>query len=125
MRSFVPERFGVIRTFREDRCSATFLANDESSGQENVIVRIIRKDYIQASRDDLIEHFSWIRGAQHHLFATVLDAGLTKREDLYYVREFLPASELLSASVTSWIPLLISAIDFLQRHNRVHGAIKP
>jgi len=91
MRSFVPERFAVIRTFREDRSSKTFLADDHLLGRENVIVRIVRKDCIHANREQLIEHFSWAVGVHHSLFATVLDAGLTKRQDLYFVREFLPS----------------------------------
>jgi tetratricopeptide (TPR) repeat protein len=54
-----------------------------------------------------------------------LDAGLTKRHDLYFVREFLPSSELFSADASLWIPYLVSAIDFLHRHGRIHGAIRP
>jgi DNA-binding NtrC family response regulator/tetratricopeptide (TPR) repeat protein len=125
MGSFVPERFAVIRTFREDRSSKTFLADDHLLGRENVIVRIVRKDCIHANRQQLLEHFSWVVGVKHSLFATVLDAGLTKRQDLYYVREFLPSSGLFSVDASLWIPYLVAAIDFLHCHGRIHGAIRP
>src|SRR5690242_9757245 len=96
MRSSTPERFVLVRILREDRHSKTFLANDNLLDRENVIVRIFRKDRFHVDRDSVSEHFSWLMGVQHSLFATVLDVGLTKTQDLYYVREYLPNSELFS-----------------------------
>src|SRR5438094_677131 len=87
MKMSVPDRFEVIRTLREDRQSKTYLANDHRFNRSNVIVRIIRKDHIQCERTQMVEHFSWFIGLQHSEFATVFDAGLTKQQHVYYVRE--------------------------------------
>src|SRR5436309_452471 len=97
MRIPIPERFALIRTLREDRQSRTILANDRLLERENVVVRIIGRDLIPADRDCLIEHFSWELGVQHNQLAAVLDAGLTKQQHLYYVREYLSPSALMSA----------------------------
>src|SRR5262245_1680961 len=125
MRRSTPERFALVRILREDRQSRTFLANDNLLGREKVIVRIIRKDHVQVDREKLIEHFSWLIGVQHSQFATVLDAGLTRKQDLYYVREYLPHSELFSVDPLVAARFLISAVDFLSRHHRAHGSIRP
>src|SRR5215510_16620159 len=125
MRSSTPERFALVRILREDRQSKTFLANDNLLDRENVIVRIIRKDHVHVDRDKLIEHFSWLIGVQHSQLATVLDAGLTKRQDLYYVREYLPPSELFAPDPVPVMRSLISVIGFLSQHRRVHGALRP
>ena len=125
MRSLTPERFALVRILREDRRSKTFLANDNLLDRENVIVRIIKRDQIKVDRDRVVEHFSWSIGVQHSQLASVLDAGLTKKHDLYYVREYLPTSELFSVDPLAVMRSLISAVAFLSRHRRVHGAIKP
>src|SRR5262249_4596199 len=39
--------------------------------------------------------------------------------------EYLPNSELFSVDVLELLKSLISAVDFLQSKNRIHGAIKP
>src|SRR5262249_48340396 len=57
--------------------------------------------------------------------ATVLDAGLTKRQDLYYVREYLPRSELFSIDPLIALRRLVSVVAFLSWHRQVHGGIKP
>jgi transcriptional regulator with GAF, ATPase, and Fis domain/tetratricopeptide (TPR) repeat protein len=125
MRSSIPERFELVHILREDRQSRTFLANDNLLDRERVIVRIIRKDHVQVDREKLIEHFSWLIGVQHSHFATVLDAGLTRKQDLYYVREYVPHSELFSIDPLVATRFLICAVDFLSRHRRAHGAIRP
>src|SRR5215831_3910697 len=125
MRRSTPERFALVRILREDRQSKTFLADDNLLDREKVIVRIIRKDHVQIDREKLIEHFSWLIGVQHCQFATVLDAGLTRKQDLYYVREYLPHSELFSVDPLVAARFLISAVDFLSRHHRAHGSIRP
>ena len=125
MRSFIPDRFALTRTLREDRQSTTFLATDHLLDRDNIILKIIRKDYVQADRDQLVEHFSWVVGVQHDQFAIVLDAGLTKQHHLYYVREYLPPSELLSADPLTTMKSLVSAVDFLSGNGRVHGGMKP
>src|SRR5262245_148186 len=116
MRRSTPERFALVHILREDHQSKTFLANDNLLDREKVIVRIIRKDHFHVDREKLIEHFSWLIGVQHSQFATVVDAGLTRKQDLYYVREYLPHSELFSVDPLVVTRFLISAIDFLSRH---------
>src|SRR6185295_15832456 len=96
MKNSVPDRFAVIRSLREDRQSETLLVNDNLLGHCGVVLRIIAKGHFQCDRDQLVAGFSWLIGTRHSQLATVLDAGLTKQSDLYYVREYLPPSELLS-----------------------------
>src|SRR5262249_25545958 len=125
MKGFVPERFSVIRILRQDRYTKTFLANDYLLEQENVVVRILKKDRVKLDEDRLINHFSWQIGVHHIHFAKVFDSGLTRQQHLYVVREYLPSSELLTADVLRATRSLVSAVDFLSSHGRVHGGIKP
>src|SRR5262245_20775997 len=92
MNRFVPDRFDSVCTLREDRHSKTFLADDHLLDREKVVVRIIRKDHVR-DRDSVIERLSWFTGVRHPYFADVLDAGVTKQQHLYYVREYLPPSD--------------------------------
>src|SRR5439155_10372070 len=87
------------------------------------VVKISRKS--RSDRDDLIQRLSWFAGIRHDNLGTIFDAGLTTRADLYSVREYLPSSELFSTGSFVVIKSLTSAIDFLQSHGRIHGAIKP
>jgi DNA-binding NtrC family response regulator/tetratricopeptide (TPR) repeat protein len=125
MRSNFPKRFALIRILREGQDSKTFLANDHLLDRENVIVKIVRKDRVRSNREQLIEQFSWLIGVQHAQFAAVLDAGLTNQQHFYYVREYLPASELPSVDPLTIVNSLVSAVDFLSKHGRIHGGIKP
>src|SRR5262249_34022484 len=61
----------------------------------------------------------------HERLATVWDAGLTDQNHVYCVREYLPPSGLFSVDPMRVTELLVSAIDFLCRHGRIHGALKP
>src|SRR5215470_19689495 len=124
MNRFALERFASVRTLREDRYAKTFLADDHLLDRENVVVKVIKKDHIRRGRDELIEQLSWLIGVRHPHFADLLDAGLTKQQHLYYVREYLPASDLYSVEFVALMKSLVSAVDFLSLHNRVHGAIK-
>src|SRR5262245_36720854 len=125
MRSMIPERFVLVRLLKEDRYAKVFLANDDLLGRENVVVRIISKERIRYSGDRLFEFFSWWIGIQHPEFASVFDAGLTKQQHLYFVREYLPQSQLFSLDSVAMIRRLLSAVSFLSQQNRIHGAIKP
>src|SRR5262245_52272826 len=113
MRSWTPERFVLVRILREDRQSKTFLANDRVLDRENVIVRIIRKNHVCVHRDRLIEHFSWLIGVQHNQLATVFDAGLTRKQDLFYVREYLPPSQLFCIDPLLVMRRLASVVAFM------------
>ena len=125
MTGLVPERFILVRKLREDRQSKTFIANDQLFHQNNVILRIVRKEHCHADKQILLEHFSWFVGMRHDRFANVLDAGFTERQHLYCVREHLPASELYCADFLVLTEALVSTMDFLSTHHRFHGALKP
>src|SRR5574339_111765 len=124
MKATIPERFSLNRILREDRHSRTFLANDYLLDLENVVVKILSKELVRNNRAQLLEHFSWSIGVSHSQFANVLDAGLTKQQHLFYVREYLPPSHL-SHEPLRVVTSLVSIVDFLSRHGRIHGAIKP
>ncbi|PYR97087.1 MAG: hypothetical protein DMG16_25830 [Acidobacteria bacterium] len=123
MKIFVPSRFSVIRVLREDGHRKTFLGTDHLLEKSDLVVKISRKS--RSDRDDLIQRLSWFAGIRHDNLGTIFDAGLTTRADLYSVREYLPSSELFSTGSVVVIKALTSAIDFLQSHGRIHGAIKP
>src|SRR5262245_22335170 len=123
MNRFVPERFTSVRMLREDRHSKTFLADDHLLDREKVVVRIIRKDH-ERDRDKLIARLSWLTGVRHPYFADVLDAGVTKQQHLYYVRDYLTPFYASAVSFATLVEFLVSAIDFLCTRGQVHGAIK-
>ena len=125
MKIFVPSRFSVIRVLRDDGHSKTFLGTDHLLERADVVVKICGKGHFDHDRDYLIQRLSWFSGIRHDNLSTIVDAGLTTRGDLYCVREYLPASELFSAESSIAIKALVSTIDFLQSHRRIHGAIKP
>src|SRR5262249_32273354 len=109
MNRLISERFAPIHTLREHRYGRTFLADDHLLDREKVVVRVIHKDHIRRSRHELIERLSWLIGVRHCHFADVLDAGLTKQQHLYCVREYLPSSDLYSVDFVTLMRSLISA----------------
>jgi DNA-binding NtrC family response regulator/tetratricopeptide (TPR) repeat protein len=125
MKTFLPERFDVIRVMKENRYLKTVLANDRVLNRQNVVVKIMSRDHVNDSRERSIAHFSWWTGLTHSQFCPVWDAGMTKQRHLYQVRQYVPHSELLMADPIVVTKALVSAIDFLSRHNRIHGALKP
>src|SRR5262249_18602846 len=92
---------------------------------QNVVVKIIRKDYLHHDRDKFIEHFSWVTGVHHRQLAKVFDAGLTSQQHLYFVRECLTPLELSTSDPVTTIKSLIAVLEFLSTHKQVHGNIKP
>jgi len=124
MKIFVPSRFSVIRVLRDDGHSKTFLGTDHLLERADVVVKICGKGHFDHDRD-LIQRLSWFSGIRHDNLSTIVDAELTTRGDLYCVREYLPASELFSTESSIAIKALVSTIDFLQSHRRIHGGIKP
>src|SRR5437870_375531 len=98
MKIVVPDRFNIISVFREDAESKTFLASDSVLDRTDVLVKIVRKDHFNRSLDSLVQQVSWFSGIRHDNLGIIFDAGLTPKRDLYYVREYLPISELFSVS---------------------------
>jgi len=125
MPSFTPERFDLIRTLHFGPRSRTLLVNDRLLDRENVILKFIRKDSCRLDRNQLIEMFCSLINVQPDPFASVLDGGLTKNKDLYYVREYLPPSDLFSTNPVAILKRLVLAVDFLRQFGWVHGSIKP
>jgi DNA-binding NtrC family response regulator/serine/threonine protein kinase/tetratricopeptide (TPR) repeat protein len=119
------ERFTELRTLRDDHTSKTILANDVLGNKEQVIVKFTKRGHFDNDPSRLIEHFSWAIGVKHDHIAKTFDAGLTRQCHVFYVREYLPESQLLSMDVDPLLKPLVSGVDFLLRHQRVHGAIRP
>jgi len=124
MRVVIPERFALIRTLRDDSESRTFLANDYVIDRESVLVRIIHRDRFRTD-PQFVRELSWLVGMHHPRLATVFDAGLTKQQHLYYVRQYLPPSEIFTTNPMNVVKPLVSAVAFLGRHGFTHGAISP
>src|SRR5438552_11302484 len=125
MKILVPDRFDVIRLLNDDGGSQTFIANDTLLRGADVVVKVIRKSQSDAASACLVQKMSWFTGVRHTNLATILDASITLKGDLYYVRDFLPISEFFSIDNLTSIKTLVSAVAFLQAHDQVHGAIKP
>jgi len=121
----VSDRFSLITPLREERHFKTFLVDDRLLDRQNVILKIIKRDCVLATVDDLTEHFAWQIGFEHCQFATVLDAGFTKQQHVFYVREHLEASKPLSADPIATTRGLVTVVNFLFRNGRIHGALKP
>ena len=125
MKALIPDRFSVIRILSQNDHSNTFVASDHLLERSDVIVKILRKGHFTRDRDHLIQKLSWFAGIRHANVGVICDAGLTKKGDLYYVREYLPPSELFSVDHLSATKALVSAVDLLHLNGRIHGAIKP
>jgi DNA-binding NtrC family response regulator/tetratricopeptide (TPR) repeat protein len=125
MGTMLPRRFEPIRVLRKSSASATFVATDQQLGRNEVVVKVIAKGNFTSDTSSLVEFFSWYEGLRHPLLSTVLDAGLTPKRDLFYVRDYHPDSEFLSSPSKESVKALISAVDFFQVVGRAHGAIKP
>ncbi len=124
MARIIPNQFTVIRSLREDRASATFLAEDNVLERSNVVVKVVRKGHFTSDHTRLGELFSWFMGVRHSQLAPILHAGLTRKRNLYYVRDYL-SSTLFSGHHNEAMPALVSTVSFLHSQGRVHGAIKP
>ncbi len=125
MRQILPLRFESIQTLRETSTSSTFVATDHVLGRSKVVVKAIRRGSFIDDRSNMIDTFSWYRGLQHAHIAETLDAGLTPKGDLFYVRDFRASSQLFSTKDMDMLNALLGAVDFLHSMGRVHGSIKP
>src|SRR5205823_719073 len=103
----------------------TVVATDHLLERGDVVVKVVRKGHFTRDRDRLVHNLSWFAGVRHPSLGEIFDAGLTKKGDLYCVREYLAPSELFSADNIEAIRTLLSAVDFLHFNGRIHGAIKP
>src|SRR5437867_7710078 len=122
MRLFTPDRFSVLRVLRENTHSRTFVAADHVLGRSDLVVKMLRKRFFNPYE---IDQFCWFAGVRHKNLSVVFDTGVTLKGDLYCVREHLPTSELFSSDSLNAVKALVSAVDFLRSHGRVHGGIKP
>jgi len=124
MGTVLPRRFEPIRVLRKGNACSTFVATDQYLGINEVVVKVIRKGDF-ASGNDVAEDLSWYRGLRHPFLSEVLDAGLTPKRDLFYVRQYHPESEFFSSGNREPVKALVSALDLLRSTGRIHGAIKP
>jgi DNA-binding NtrC family response regulator/tetratricopeptide (TPR) repeat protein len=118
------DRFEVIRTLHVLRHQATFLAHDHLL-ETKVLVKLLPRKIVLSEKQALREGLCWYHGVDHPHLLRILDAGLTPKRDLYYVREYVPNSDCLSPTNTTWLPLFLGTVQFLHSHDRVHGSIKP
>ena len=125
MGTILPGRFEPIRVLRKSGACSTIVATDQQLGRNEVVVKVIGKGNFTSGTASLFDVFSWYRGLRHPCISEVLDAGLTPRRDVFYVRNYHPDSEFFTSANRESIKALTSAIDFLQSVGRVHGAIKP
>src|SRR5262245_46278575 len=82
----LPKRFEPIRFLRKDRASSTFIATDQRLGRNEVVVKVIGRGNFTSDTGMLVDVLSWYRGVRHRHISEVLDAGLTPKRDLFYVR---------------------------------------
>jgi DNA-binding NtrC family response regulator/serine/threonine protein kinase/tetratricopeptide (TPR) repeat protein len=125
MRPVLPLRFETIQVLRETATSSTFVATDHVLARNNVVVKGIRKGNFTQDLEKVIDVFACFRGLRHPHIAGILDAGLTPKGDLFYVRDFAPATELFTRKDMELLNTLLGAVDFLHSVGRVHGSIKP
>src|SRR5688572_4487381 len=90
MGTILPRRFEPIRVLRKGGASSTFVATDQQLGRNEVIVKVIGKGKVDPDAANLMEVLSWYRGLHHPCFSEVLDAGLTEKRDVFYVRNCHP-----------------------------------
>jgi DNA-binding NtrC family response regulator/serine/threonine protein kinase/tetratricopeptide (TPR) repeat protein len=125
MRPVLPLRFETIQVLRETATSSTFVATDHVLARNNVVVKAIRKGNFTHDLEQVIHVFACFRGLRHPHIAGILDAGLTPKGDLFYVRDFALHTELFSRKDMDLLNTLLGAIDFLHSVGHVHGSIKP
>ncbi len=125
MTTLFPDRFSVSRLLRNDTTATTFVAKDLLLEQREVLVKLVPKTRFARDDKNLVNHFSWFMGVKHDQLSEIIDVGLTAKKELYLVREYFPPSNLLSADPFKTMLGLVSAVDFLQSHFQIHGAIKP
>ena len=89
------------------------------------MVKAIRKGGFTQDRASLVDVFCWYRGLRHAHISGILDAGLTAKGDLFFVREFAPPTELFNTRDAELLNVLLGTVDFLHSTGRVHGSIKP
>ena len=125
MRPILPLRFESIQTLRETATSSTIVATDHVLGRNNIVVKAIRKGSFTDDLPSLVDMLSWYRGLRHPHIAGMLNAGLTPKGNLFYVRDFAPPTQLFSTKDMELLNVLLGAVDFLHSMGRVHGSIKP
>lgn len=125
MRPVLPLRFESVQIFRDTATSSSFLATDHDLLRNNVVIKAIRKGSFAPDRETIIEHFGWHRGLRHPHLAPVLDAGVTPKGDLFYVRDFAPPTSMFATRDMDQLKVLLGVVEFMHSVGRVHGSIKP
>jgi DNA-binding NtrC family response regulator/tetratricopeptide (TPR) repeat protein len=125
MRPVLPLRFESVQVFRDTSTTSSFLATDHDLVRNNVVIKAIRKGSFVPDRETIIEHFAWHRGLRHPHIASVLDAGVTPKGDLFSVRDFAPATSMFTSRDMDQLKVLLGAVEFMHSVGRVHGSIKP
>src|SRR5436190_4944854 len=97
MRPILPLRFESIQTLRETSTSSTFVATDHVLGRNNVVVKAIHKGSFKLDGSSLVDTLCWYQGLRHAHVCGILDAGLTPKGDLFFVRDFAPPTQLFNS----------------------------
>ena len=121
----LPKRFDPIRFLRKDRGCWTLTATDQQLGLNEVVVKVVERGSFSDDLSAVQEVLSWHRALRHPYISEILDAGLTPRRALFYVRSCHPPSELFARADADSLKTLVAAVDFLNSRGRMHGGIRP
>src|SRR5262245_55398048 len=92
MRKAFPDRFEPVQILKQEKGKTTAICIDHLLGLPEVVVKLFRRGHFQGNRDSILHGFSWHRTIEHPNIASVLEAGLTPREDLYSLRPYYEAA---------------------------------
>lgn len=126
MKNSFPNRFQLIRVLKQQSATITLLATDHQLvGRTNVVVKMVRRGQFRNGPDSLARSFAWHRSIEYPHLVKILDAGLTPRGDLFYVREFFEATSAKFSRNPNFGHELIAAVSVLGLGSQIHGSIKP
>jgi transcriptional regulator with GAF, ATPase, and Fis domain/tetratricopeptide (TPR) repeat protein len=119
------DRFRTVRNLCAHSDQKVFIADDLLLERTNVVVKVFRRGLFNSDREALYRFFSWHQGVRHPHLAGFLDAGVSQKSEVFYVREYIQSSQPLFDDTKQLIQPLLATVQFLHKNGKIHGAIKP
>src|SRR5215475_3731939 len=125
MRRFISNRFNIIKALRDGRGTSTLLASDLWTDKGAVVIKTFHRDQFNSDRAASEKTLSIFMGMRHPHIISISDAGVSKSEDFYVIREYITEPNTVIQQNVHHVRSLVAAAIFLQSMDYVHGAIKP
>lgn len=112
MRRFISNRFNAIKVLRAGRGTSTLLASDLWAEQGTVVIKTFHRDLFNSDRAAAEKTLSIFMGMRHPHIIPISDAGVSKSEDFYVIREYITEPDTVIQQNVHHVRSLVAAAIF-------------